>query len=181
MESTPATAEIPIQSPHRHGRLILLVGGLVFLIAALWWLLFASMRNTPAPGNPFFGWRVAIPAATIAGLLMFAVVTALIDLRQRTRWLVVFAVLLAESLLLATGYLVASADYRWENLLPLVSLQGPIAMLLSIGLVTVLAIHTLLLPIRALLGWQVQWAGEGPSSRKRLLTTWHLVAWVALM
>ena len=134
MDSIPATADIPIQMPHRHGRLILLVGGFVLLIATLWWLFFASLRSAPAPGNPFFGWRGAIPAVTIAGLLMFAVVTALMDLRQRTRWLVVFAVLLAESLLLTMGELVAFGDYRWANIVRLVSWQGLLFMQLIIGL-----------------------------------------------
>jgi hypothetical protein len=173
MDTAPAITDLPVQVPQRHGRLILLVAGSILLIAASSWL--------PAPGNLFWVWFIANSAVTLAGLLLFAVVTALMDMRQRTRWLVVLAVLSAESLLLTMGELVGSADYRWVNLVRLVSWQGSLAMQLIIGLGTVLAVHTLLWPIRAILGWQVHWAGEQPSGRERLLTRWHLAAWVALM
>src|SRR6187551_2131995 len=108
MECTPATVDVPIQVPHRHGRLILLLAGAVLLIAGLWWWLFPSLHGTIAPSNNLFSvWFSAISAATYAGLLLFAVVTALLDLRPRIRWLVVYAVLLTEGLLLHVGDLSA--------------------------------------------------------------------------
>lgn len=127
------------------------------------------------------GWLIALTAATFVGLLLFAAVTALMDMQQWVRWLVVSAVLSAECLLLTAAELVGFADYRWANVIRLVSWQGSLPMQLFIGLGTVLAIHTLLWPVRALLGWQVQWAGEESAQRERLLTLWHLVAWVVLI
>jgi|GEM_PF-1257349 hypothetical protein len=185
MEVIPA-ADIPIRALRRRGRLVLLTSGVILLIETCWYLLFyllfaAAMGNKAAPANPSMGWPIALTAATFVGLLLFAAVTALMDMRQRVRWLVVFAVLSAQCLLLTTGELVASADYRWANVIRLISWQGSLPMQLFIGLGTVLAIHTLLWPVRALLGWQVQWAGAEPARRERLLTLWHLVAWVVLI
>ncbi|MCE9524550.1 MAG: hypothetical protein K8R36_00680 [Planctomycetales bacterium] len=159
------------------------MSGVILLIAICWYLLFAAlfaaaMRNS---ANPSMGWLIALTAVTFVGLLLFAAVTALMDMRQRVRWLVVFVVLSAQCLLLTTGELVAFADYRGANVIRLVSWQGSLPMQLFIGLGTVLTIHTLLCPVRALLGWQVQWAGAEPARRERLLTLWHLVAWVVLI
>src|SRR5258706_13982943 len=112
MDGIPATANIPIQIPLRRGRLFLLVGGFVLLIAALWGWLVASVRAAPAPGNPFIDWRVAIPFVTVAGLLLLAVVTALADLRQRGRWVLGFCVIFAEALLLTAEQLIIGEDYR---------------------------------------------------------------------
>src|SRR5436190_5109331 len=113
MSSLPAIADSPIQSTYRCARLILLVIWVVILLPAAWWWLFASMRSGPPAGNQFMAWFTAILAVTFVALLLFAAVTALMDLRQWARWLLVFGVILAQCLLLTTAELVAFADYRW--------------------------------------------------------------------
>jgi hypothetical protein len=94
MDSSLATIAMPIRTPHGYWRLLSLVGALVTLVTAPWWLLLPSM-----PTYSYFGVRVFVPAATSAALFMFAVVTALMDMRQRIRWLAVLVVVIAERLL----------------------------------------------------------------------------------
>lgn len=176
---TPATVALPIRVPHGYWRLLLLVGGLVFFLSAPWWILLQSITS-----YSYFGLQIVIPAAMSAALLVFAVVTALLEMRERTRWLVVFAVVIGEGLNFHALQLVVFAVYFEENPALLDMLHDQVSLHLIIGLGTVLAIHALLWPVRARLGWQVHWAGEVPAAKERLLTIWHLagsVAFVAIL
>jgi Leucine-rich repeat (LRR) protein len=131
--------------------------------------------------SSYFGLQIFIPASLSTALFVFAVVTALMDMRQGIRWLVVLAVVIAESLNFHTFELFALADYLDVNPALRESLQDQTVLHLVIGLGGVLAIHALLWPFRALLGWQVHWAGEAPAAKERLLTIWHLAGPVALV
>lgn len=176
MDTIPPTFTLPIPVPHCLRRLISLVGGLIVLFGAFWWLQLPSIQPVR-----IWGLHIFIPAATFAALFVFAVITAMMDMRPRTRWLVVFAVIIAESLNCHTFELVAFADYLPGNPAVLAWLQDHAVLHFVIGLETVLAIHALLWPIRALLGWKVHWAEEAPFFRERLLTMWHLVGSVAMV
>jgi len=156
--------------------LLPLLGALVVLITAPSWLLVPSMPTYSSIGVQFL-----VRGGTLAALLVFAIVTALMNMRQRTRWLVVFAVVIIQSLNLHALQLVAFAQYWRESPELFGWLRDQTALQSLIELGTVLAIHLLLWPIRIRLGWQVHWAGEAPAPQERLLTIWHLAGSVAFV
>ncbi len=174
MESSPVTVAVPVRVSYRHW--LSPLAALVALVAAPWlWLFFSSLGI-----NSLYGLQILIPSVSIAGLLLFAVVTALLDVRQRTCWLVVFVVVTSESLSAAAAEMVTHANYLPGNpgLRDLVRDQATLHFVFSLA--RVLAVHTLLWPLRALLGWQVHWQAERPSPKARL-TIWHFAGWVALI
>ena len=142
MESTPSTFAVG------YWRLLSLVGALAVLVTASWWLLLPSM-----PTYSSFGVQTFVPAATSAALLVFAIVTALMEMRQGTRWPVVFAVVIAQSLNFYMLQLVTFADYVGWNAGLVDWLRYLAAQQLIVSLGTVLAIHVLLWPFRTWMGW----------------------------
>lgn len=159
----------------------------ILVSAAMWFAVFWVVQRSRII-NPFFEWRIlGVLAATFSQLLMLAVITALWDFKRSFRWVLILAILLAESLLLPLQMVFARPNFDVSQVGFLFSLNAltnfslKLGLLLSIGVAAVLVLHILLWPVRNMLGWRIHWAGEPLPPIKPQFTLWHLFVWTALI
>lgn len=176
----------PQATPSRFWRMTLIVIAEILFSTAIWFAAFWIAQRSR--GNPFFDWRfLGVLAITFSQLLMLAVVSALWDFKRSIRWLLILAILLAESVLLSLLLVITGPNFHISQLGTIFSPQGRAAPLmtvvltLTIGVASVLFLHVLLWPVRNMLGWRVRWMGETILTVKPQFTLWHLLVWTALI
>ena len=171
----------------RPWRMTLIVIAEILVSVLMWFAVFWVAQRSRII-NPFFEWRIlGVLVVTFSQLLMLAVITALWDFKRSVRWLVILAILVAESTLLAPLAELTRPGLYMERFWMIFSLQGragpalTFALILTIGVATVLSLHVLLWPLHNMLGWRVHWSGEPAAPSKPQFTLWQLLVWTALI